>query len=119
MNKGVLYAAGAYILWGLLPLYWKALDRLPALEILAHRMVWCLAFVLLALAYQGHWRWLLSALRSRRILVTFIATALLISCNWWVYIWAVNAGFVIDASLGYFINPLVNVLLGVLVLKER
>lgn len=119
MNKGVLYGAGAYILWGLLPLYWKALQHVPALEILAHRMVWSLGVVLLLVAMRGQWRRMGNALRNRRVVITFMATALLLSLNWYVYIWAVNAGYVVEASLGYFINPLVNVLLGVLFLKER
>ena len=119
MNKGILYAAGGYVLWGLLPLYWKALHTVPALETLAHRMVWCLLVVLLLLGYQQHWQWLPRVLRDRRVLLTFTASALLLTLNWFVYIVAVNANHVVEASLGYFINPLVNVLLGVLFLKER
>lgn len=119
MRKGMVYAGGAYTLWGLLPLYWKALHDIPALEILAHRMVWALGVVFLILAYQRHWRWLPAALRDRRVLLTFTLSAVLLSVNWFIYIWAVNANHVVDASLGYFINPLVNVLLGVLFLKER
>ncbi|MBA3533292.1 MAG: EamA family transporter RarD [Ardenticatenales bacterium] len=110
---------GAYVLWGLLPLFWKALKEVPALEILAHRMVWSLGVVLLLLALRGRWRWLASVVRDRRILLTFTTTALLLSLNWYIYIWAVNAGYIVETSLGYFINPLVNVLLGVLFLKER
>lgn len=119
MSRGIIYSAGAYILWGLLPLFWKALHGVPALEILAHRMVWSLALVLLLLAYQGRWGWLHSALRDRRVVLMFAVSALLLTINWGVYIWAVNAGHVVETSLGYFINPLVNVLLGVLLLKER
>jgi len=119
MNKGILYATGGYVLWGLLPLYWKALHIVPALETLAHRMVWCLLVVLLLLGYQRHWQWLPRVLRDRRVLLTFTASALLLTLNWFVYIVAVNANHVVEASLGYFINPLVNVLLGVLFLKER
>jgi chloramphenicol-sensitive protein RarD len=119
MNKGVLYAAGAYICWGLLPLYWKALQHVPALEILAHRMVWSLLVVFLLLAYQRHWEWLSGIWRDKRVLLTFITSALLLSINWFVYIWAVNKNYVVESSLGYFINPLVNVLLGFLFLRER
>lgn len=119
MHKGVVYAAGAYIFWGLLPVYWKALGGVPALEILAHRMVWALVVVLLLLAYQRRWGWLPAALANRRALLTFAATGTLLTLNWFIYIWAVNAGHVVESSLGYFINPLVNVLLGVLFLKER
>lgn len=118
-NKGMIYAASAYVLWGLLPLFWKALQHVPALEILAHRMVWALLVVLLLLAFTRNWNWLGAVLRSPRTLLTFLASALLLSVNWFVYIWGVNAGYVVETSLGYFINPLVNVLLGVLFLGER
>ncbi len=119
MNRGMVYAAGAYISWGLLPLFWKALQTVPALEILAHRMVWSLLVVLVLLGYQRRWHWLQGVVRDVRVLLTFLTTALLLTTNWFVYIWAVNAGYVVETSLGYFINPLVNVLLGVLFLKER
>ncbi|HEX6289520.1 MAG TPA: EamA family transporter RarD [Herpetosiphonaceae bacterium] len=119
MNKGVLYAAGAYILWGLLPIFWKALHHVPALEILAHRMVWSLVFVLALLAVQGHWAWLGVVFQNASVLLAFTTTAVLLSLNWFIYIWAVNAGYIVETSLGYFINPLVNVLLGTLFLKER
>ncbi len=119
MNKGILYATGAYVVWGLLPLYWKALHDVPALEILAHRMVWCLGVVFLLLAYQRHWSWLPGVLRNPRTVTIFAISALLLTLNWFVYIWAVNQGRVVETSLGYFINPLVNVLFGVLFLRER
>ncbi len=119
MNKGMVYAAGAYICWGLLPIFWKSLHHVPALEILAHRMVWSLVFVLVLLAVQGHWRWLLPVFQNMRVLLMFTTTALLLSLNWFIYIWAVNAGYIVETSLGYFINPLVNVVLGVCFLKER
>jgi chloramphenicol-sensitive protein RarD len=119
-NKGLLYGAGAYILWGLLPLYWRALHSVPALEILAHRVVWALVVTLALVALRrGGWAWLREALRTPRTIALFALSALLLSVNWGIYIWAVNAGHVVETSLGYFINPLVNVLLGVLFLKER
>jgi chloramphenicol-sensitive protein RarD len=119
MRKGGLYAASAYIIWGVLPLFWKALHGVPAIEILAHRMVWSLLVVLVLLAYQGHWGWLGGALRDRRVVLLFMTTAVVLSINWFVYILAVNSGHIVETSLGYFINPLVNVLLGVLFLRER
>ncbi len=119
MNKGILYAAGAYIIWGLLPLYWRALATVPAGQILANRIVWSLVFVGLVLTVRRHWSWLGGALRRPRVLLTFALSGLLLGVNWYTYIWGVNAGFVVETSLGYFINPLVNVLLGYLVLKER
>ncbi len=119
MNRGILYGIAAYTLWGFLPLYWKALQDVPAGEILANRIVWSFVFVVLLLTYKRNWRWLAPALKQRRIIVTFTATGLLLAINWFIYIWAVNAGYVIETSLGYFINPLVNVLLGVVFLRER
>ncbi len=119
MNRGFLYGIAAYVIWGFLPLYWKALQEVPAGEILANRIVWSFVFVMLLLALRGNWRWLRPALKQRRVLLTFTATALLLGINWFTYIWAVNAGFVIETSLGYFINPLVNVLLGFVFLHER
>src|SRR5262245_23330271 len=119
MNKGYLYAAGAYIAWGLLPIFWKALQNVPALEILAHRIVWGLAVALVLVAARGRWRWLGAAFRSKPTLLTFVTSALLLTINWFVYILAVNAGHIVETSLGYFINPLINVLLGVLFLRER
>jgi chloramphenicol-sensitive protein RarD len=119
MNRGFVYGIAAYMLWGFLPLYWKALQDVPAGEILANRIVWSFVFVILLLTLRGSWRWLRPALKQRRVLLTFTATALLLGTNWFIYIWAVNAGFVIETSLGYFINPLINVLLGFVFLQER
>ncbi|MBN1658330.1 MAG: EamA family transporter RarD [Anaerolineae bacterium] len=119
MNRGILAAIGAYVLWGILPIYWKALQAVPALEILCHRTVWSLAFVLLVLAIRRRWAWIAASLRRPRTLLLFFASACLLGANWYTYIWAVNADHVVDASLGYFINPLVSVLLGVLFLHER
>ncbi|MBC8160344.1 MAG: EamA family transporter RarD [Roseiflexaceae bacterium] len=119
MNKGLFYAAGAYILWGLLPVYWKALSAVSPAQILAHRVVWALLVALVLVVGRGKWRWLAEAARSPRTLLTFLATATLISVNWGIYIWAVNSGHVVETSLGYFINPLVSVLLGVVMLGER
>ncbi len=117
MNKGFVYALCAYLTWGLLPIYWKSLHELPALEILSHRVVWSLLCVLLVLAVRQNWSWIRGI--SRKTLLTFVAVSILISVNWLTYIWAVNAGFVVESSLGYFINPLVNVLLGSIFLGER
>ncbi|MBB3117185.1 EamA family transporter RarD [Pseudoduganella violacea] len=118
MNTGILYAVLAFLCWGLFPLYFHALGTMPAMEILAHRMLWSLVFLLIVLLLRRQWSWLGAVLRQPKVLASFIASSLLLSANWFVYIWAVNNGHVIDASLGYFINPLFNVLLGLLVLKE-
>jgi chloramphenicol-sensitive protein RarD len=119
MNKGVLAGLGAYLMWGLFPIYWKWLQTVPALQILGHRMVWSLIFVVGVLALQRDRAWLRSVLHERKTLLVYTLAAVLLSCNWFIYIWAVNAGFIVETSLGYFINPLVNVLLGVILLKEK
>ena len=119
MNPGIVYATLAFFCWGIFPLYFHALGEVPAMEILAHRMLWSLLFLVVVLSARRQWRWLPQTLRRPRVLASFAASAVLLSANWFVYIWSVNNGHVIDASLGYFINPLVNVLLGVLVLKEK
>ena len=119
MNPGILYAFAAFVLWGLFPVYFKTLHQIPALEMLAHRMAWSLVFVVAVLVVRRHWRWLGPTLRDRRLLVRFVASAVLLSANWGIYIWAVNAGHIVEASLGYFINPLINVLFGYAFLRER
>jgi len=119
MNTGIAYAVVAYVLWGVFPVYFKALQHVAATEILAHRMVWSLGFVTAVLALRRHWAWLRTVLQRPTLVGRFAATATLVSVNWGVYIWAVNAGHIVDASLGYFINPLVNVAFGALLLHER
>lgn len=119
MRKGMLYAAAAYTIWGSFPIYFKALQNVPAMEIMMHRMVWSLVFVMLVLAWRRQWTWIGQVLRRPRVLAGFAASALLLSGNWFIFIWAVNNGRVVESSLGYFINPLVNVLLGFLLLGER
>ncbi len=119
MNIGVLSAALAYTCWGLFPLYFRQLASISPMEVLVHRIVWSLLFVMVVLGVRRHWTWLGQALRQPKVLGTFAVSALLLSANWLTYIWSVTHGHVIDASLGYFITPLVNVLLGYTVLKER
>jgi chloramphenicol-sensitive protein RarD len=119
MNSGILYATFAFFCWGLFPLYFHAIGEVPPQEILAHRMLWSLLFLAIVLTVRRQWQWLPAVLRQPRILASFVASAVLLTANWFIYIWSVNNGHVIDASLGYFINPLINVLLGVLVLKEK
>lgn len=119
MNSGLLYAALAYTVWGLFPMYFKALHQVPPLQVLMHRVVWSLIFLAVVLTARRHWAWLGRALRDRKVLGGFAASALLLSVNWFVYIWAVGQGRVVDASLGYFITPLVNVMFGLVLLGER
>lgn len=119
MQIGMLYAAAAYILWGLFPIYFRALQNLSPLEILLQRVVWALAFLVIVLALRRQWSWLGKVWRRPKILAGFAASSILLSVNWYTYIWAVNNAHVVDSSLGYFITPLVNVLLGFLLLHER
>jgi chloramphenicol-sensitive protein RarD len=118
MRTGILSAALAFLCWGLFPLYFHAIGAVPPLQILAHRMLWSLLFLMIVLAARRQWAWL-ALLRKPRVAGSFVASAILLSVNWLIYIWAVNNGHVIEASLGYFINPLVNISLGYLLLKER
>ena len=116
---GVAYGLGAYLLWGFIALYFKAVASVGALEVMAHRIVWSAVLLVAWLALRGRLGELVRALRTPRVLRTLAVTAALIFFNWYVFIWAVANGHVLQCSLGYFINPLVNVLLGVSVLKER
>ena len=119
MHSGIVYAALAFFWWGLFPLYFRIVPGINPGEVLAHRIVWCLLLMLALLAWRRQWAWLGPVLRQKKVLAAFIASALLLSGNWLTYIWSVNNGHVIDASLGYFITPLVNVLLGYTLLHER
>lgn len=118
-RTGLLNGFAAYGMWGLVPLFWPLLKPAGAMEILAHRMVWSLVFVAAALLFVRRWAWAGELLRQPRRLGLIAVAAGVITVNWGVYIWAVNAGHVVEASLGYFINPLVTIAMGVLLLKER
>ncbi|MFD3776698.1 EamA family transporter RarD [Streptomyces sp. NPDC058612] len=118
-RTGLLSGFAAYGLWGLVPLFWPLLKPAGALEILAHRMVWSLAVVGIALLALRRWGWIRELLRQPRKLVLTTLAATVITVNWGLYIWSVNSGHVVEASLGYFINPLVSIAIGVLVLGER
>ncbi|MDF3301936.1 EamA family transporter RarD [Streptomyces tropicalis] len=118
-RTGLLNGIAAYGMWGLVPLFWPLLKPAGAAEILAHRMVWSLAFVVVALLAVRRWAWAGELLRQPRRLGLVTLAAAVITVNWGVYIWAVNSGHVVEASLGYFINPLVTIAMGVLILKER
>lgn len=116
---GVAAALSAYVLWGVFPLYWFLLRDVPSLQTVAHRIVWCAVFVVGWLCLRERGEWLRALWRKPRTMAVLACTGLLISTNWGLYIWAVTHGRVVDASLGYFINPLASVLLGVVVLRER
>jgi chloramphenicol-sensitive protein RarD len=119
MNTGILYAALAYIAWGLFPLYFKQVADVPSLEVVMHRTLWSLVFVFGVLMVRRQWSWMGTVLRQPKVLAAFGLSAMLLSGNWLTYVWAVQNQHVVDASLGYFILPLVNVALGFVFLRER
>ncbi len=117
--RGVFYAAGAYVMWGLVTIYWKWLGSVPSVEVLAHRIAWGLVVAMLLVAATGRMRHIVNLLRRPRIVALMTLTALLIGGNWYLFIWSVVEGRVLETSLGYYINPLVSILLGALLLGER
>ena len=122
MNKykiGLVYGFSAYILWGLFPLYWPLLKPASALEIVSHRAAWTSIFCLIVLAFQSQLRHMFSLMFTKRVFFRLVAASALISINWLVYIWATNHGHVVEAALGYYINPLIIIAFGVLLLKEK
>jgi chloramphenicol-sensitive protein RarD len=118
MNKGIWYALGAYVLWGLFPIYWKWLHGIPALQVIGHRIGWSFILLMILIFATKQWKQFHSAL-TWRMLGIYLLAGLLLSVNWLVYVWGVNAGHIVEASLGYFINPLLSILLGLIFLKER
>ena len=118
-QRGLLYGVSAYLMWGLFPLYWPLLKPSSALEILAHRMTWSLVFLVVVNQIRKSWPKIWAILRNRRQVGLLAIASVLISINWGLYIWAVNNEHVIDGSLGYFINPLISVALGVLYFREK
>jgi chloramphenicol-sensitive protein RarD len=118
-TEGVLAATGAFVLWGLLPVYWKALAAFGPVEIIAHRIVWSLALTAALVSMRGSWSGIGRVLRSRRDAPRLAASAALLSANWLLYVWGVNTGRVLETSLGYYVTPLANVALGTLFLGER
>ncbi|MGM9924637.1 MAG: EamA family transporter RarD [Bacillus sp. (in: firmicutes)] len=128
MNKkaeyeGILYGALSYVIWGLVPIYWKFLQSVDSAQILAHRVLWAFVFMLVLLGGMRKWSaflmYMKMIMKSRRKFWALFAASILVSANWGIFIWAVNAGRILDTSLGYYINPLISILLGVTVLKEK
>lgn len=119
MNPGILFGLGAYLAWGLFPLYFRLLQRVSALELVAHRVVWSALLLAMGLVATGRLRRFFASTKSGRVWAIHAISALLIGINWLVYVWGVNHGRVVECSLGYFLNPLVSIGLGVLVLGER
>jgi chloramphenicol-sensitive protein RarD len=119
MNRGLWYALGAYVIWGLLTIFWKQLAHVPAIQLICHRIVWSCLLLSAYVIISGQAKKLFDSAKTFAVLRTYTFAALLISLNWLVFIWGVNAGYVVETSLGYFINPLVSVLIGVVFLHER
>lgn len=119
MKKGMWYAFSAYLLWGILPVYLKSLQSVPSIQILGHRIVWSVLLLAIIVTWQRQWKDVKAIFQSKRAMFILFIAACLLSINWLTYIWGVNSGYVVETSLGYFINPLVSVVLGVFFLKER
>ena len=117
-HLGGIYALGAYLIWGLVPLYFKYLEFVPVYEMLAHRVIWSVLFIALILTITKGWPRFFPLLKSPKKLAFLAVSTLFISINWLVFIWAISNEHMLDASLGYFINPLINVLLGLIFLNE-
>lgn len=117
--SGAFYAGSAFLIWGLGPIYWKALTEVPSLEIIVHRVVWAFILLLTAVIIGKFWAEFITALKEFRVLLTLLLTAAILAGNWLLYVWAINNNYILQGSLGYYINPLVNVVFGVLFLKER
>lgn len=119
MNKGILMGIGAYVIWGFFPIYFKLIHEVPAIQVVGHRIVWSFLLLSGVLFLRKEWRNLRAAILGPKFLFTFLVSSLLLGVNWLTYVYGVNAGYIVETSLGYYINPLVSVLLGVIVLRER
>jgi len=119
VNKGILYGIGAYVLWGFFPIYWKFLHDVPALQVIGHRIGWSFILLALYILLTGQWDAFRSAAFNWRTIGIYSIAGVLLTFNWLIYVWGVNEGFIVETSLGYFINPLLSVSLGVLFLRER
>ena len=117
--SGAVYASSAFLIWGLSPIYWKVMRDIPAFEIVMHRVIWSFFFLIIVLVFQRHWNEFMAAVKKPRTFMILIPTTILLGFNWFIYIWAINNEQILQASLGYFINPLINVLLGMIFLRER
>jgi chloramphenicol-sensitive protein RarD len=118
MKKSLIFVFSAYALWGFFPIYFKFLQEAPALQIMAHRVTWSFIFFIFLIALRKEFSQILKSL-TKKIILTYSIAGTLLAINWLTYVWGVNAGFVVETSLGYFINPLVSVVLGVVILKEK
>lgn len=122
-QKGILFVSGAYIIWGLLPVYWRQIETVSPYEIIAHRIFWSFIFMVLYILFTGRWQYLKTNLTfifsNRKKALSLVAASIIISINWLTYILAVNQGHILEAGLGYYINPFVSILLAFFILKER
>ncbi|HEX6032802.1 MAG TPA: EamA family transporter RarD, partial [Anaerolineales bacterium] len=119
MNKGIWNGLGAYVLWGFFPIYWKLLHEVPALQVIGHRIGWSFLLLVAVILSTRQWENFRSVALVPKVIGIYAIAGVLLSINWLVYVWGVNSGFIVETSLGYFINPLVSVLLGVIFLRER
>lgn len=119
MNKGIYYGIAAYLIWGFFPIYFKLIEEVPPLQIVGNRILWSFLLLALVLFTRRQWKVLFAQIKGPRFLLAFLIASFLLAVNWLIYVWAVNANYIIEASLGYYINPLVSVLLGVVFLRER
>jgi len=119
VNKGILNGIAAYALWGFFPIYWKLLQQVSALQVIGHRIAWSFILLIAFILLTKQWKDFRSAALTSKTLGIYAVAAVLLTINWLVYVWGVNTGFIVETSLGYFINPLLSVLLGVIFLRER
>lgn len=118
-SKGLIAAITCYILWGLVPIFWKQLKHIPALELINHRVIWSVIILIVIIVAQKRFKAYVQGFLTLKSLLTLLLTTILISTNWLIFIWAVNENHVLDTSLGYYINPILNIFLGGLILKEK
>ena len=119
MNKGIWNGLAAYVMWGFFPIYWKLLQKVPALQVIGHRISWSFILLIVVILLTRQWKDFRSAALTPKIIGIYAIAGVLLTINWLIYVWGVNSGFIVETSLGYFINPLISVLLGVLFLRER
>ena len=118
MKKGILYGIGAYVIWGFFPIYWKLLHQVSAIQLIGHRIIWSFLLLFAIILISKQWTELRANINAK-VLQIYAIAALLVGANWLIYVWAVNANFIVETSLGYFINPLLSVILGVIFFKEK
>ena len=119
MSKGIWNALTVYVMWGFFPIYWKLLQDVPALQVIGHRIGWSFLLLMTVILFTKQWKDFRSVALKPKIIGIYAIAGILLSVNWLIYVWGVNSGFIVETSLGYFINPLISVLLGVVFLHER